>query len=120
MIKPFIHLIDTPYGYYFFDVNTHTINKITSRKNKMKNYTEEIIEIMQNNLKLKFNKNIPHIEQEPLLGKKFNFKPYILAYLVMEVEKYFNITFSEEYILHLGLKTINDFSEYINKAIIDK
>ena len=38
MIKPFIHLIDTPYGYYFFDVNTHTINKITSRKNKMKNY----------------------------------------------------------------------------------
>lgn len=25
---PFIHLINTPYGNYFFDVNTHTINKV--------------------------------------------------------------------------------------------
>jgi len=28
MDTPFVHLIDTPYGFYFFDVNTHTINKV--------------------------------------------------------------------------------------------
>ena len=28
MRTPFIHLVDTPYGFYFFDVNTHTIQKV--------------------------------------------------------------------------------------------
>ena len=79
----------------------------------MNNYTDQIIKLMRSNLKLIIDSNTSNIENEPLLGKKFNLMPFDLAYLLLEVEKLFNITISEEYIINHGLKTIADFSDYI-------
>jgi acyl carrier protein len=73
----------------------------------------KIISIMKERLSFKFDERMDQIEHQNLFGKGFNLTPFELAYLLMEVEKEFNIQISESFLLDPGVKTINDFTTYI-------
>ena len=75
--------------------------------------TKKIVSIMKDKLSFQFDENMDNISEKPFFGKHFRLQPYELAYLLMEIEKEFDITIPEEYLLDPGVKTIDDFTRYI-------
>jgi acyl carrier protein len=73
----------------------------------------EIISIMKNKLCFEFNEKMDEIEHQNFFSKHFNLAPFELAYLLMEVEKDFNISIPEAYLIDPGVKTIGHFTKYI-------
>ena len=105
-----------PNVYPFFEVRSGMVVEKSEGAAKV-DYTDRIIGIMRNNLKIRIDDSIPNMKDEPLLGKRLSLTPQELAYLLLEVEKELHITFSEGYIVRHGLKTIGDFSNYIESRV---
>lgn len=74
---------------------------------------DKIISIMKDKLSFKFDEKMDHIELQNFFSKHFNLAPFELAYLLMEVEREFDITIPEIYLIDPGIKTINDFTQYL-------
>ena len=72
-----------------------------------------IISIMKDKLSFKFDDKSDQIVFQNFFSKHFSIAPYELAYLLMEVEKEFQITISETYLIDPGVKTIDSFIKYI-------
>lgn len=73
----------------------------------------KIISIMKDKLFFKFDEKMDQIELQNFFSKHFNLAPFELAYLLMEVEKEFNISIPEAYLIDPGVKTIDHFTKYI-------
>lgn len=72
-----------------------------------------VISIMRDKLSFRFNENMDQIEHQNFFGEHFQLQPYELAYLLMEVEREFNISIPEAYLIDPGVKTIDHFTKYI-------
>ena len=75
----------------------------------------KILSIIKDRLKIVFDETISNIGDKPLLGDEIGLNSYELAYLVMEVNKTYNMLIPEEYLLCPGLQTINDFIVAVEK-----
>jgi acyl carrier protein len=85
------------------------MNKFISKEK----IVEKILTIMKNQLSLSFDEEMPDIENQPLLSESFRLTPYQLGYMVMEIEKEFNIDIQESYFLRSEIQTINAFVKII-------
>ena len=68
---------------------------------------------MKDKLAFKFDEKLDQIELKNFFSHHFSIKPYELAYLLMEIEREFQITIPETYLLNPGIKTISSFTKYI-------
>lgn len=82
---------------------------------KKKEITDNIISIMKNRIKLRFDADMENIVDIPLLGDSIGVEPYELCYMVVEVEKEYDFRIPESYLLDPGVQTINDFVEAIRR-----
>lgn len=73
----------------------------------------KIISIMKDKLFFKFDEKMDQIEYHNFFSVHFNLEPFELAYLLMEVEREFNISIPETYLIDPGVKTIDHFTKYI-------
>ena len=71
------------------------------------------ISIMKNKLLFKFDEKADKIELKNFFGQFFDLAPFELAYLLMEVEREFNISIPDTYLIDPGVKTIDNFTKYI-------
>jgi acyl carrier protein len=83
--------------------------------NEKHKFVVKIISIMRDRLHFEVDYEMEDIENQPFFGRKLNLMSYELGYLLMEVERDFDIRIPESYLLDPGLKTINDFVRIICK-----
>lgn len=84
----------------------------------MENYTQKEIKLYMYKVlreTLKRNLDKENIDEEMLLGINIKLETFELAYLLMEVKKYFSVEISEEDFFCPGVRTINDIAYIVEK-----